>query len=383
MELVLPGTESLCSATATAPCPWRLVGCVSPQRQLTEYRIGAEGFVIGRRPGSDLLLASAKVSGRHAELLTIGKHLFIRDLGSTNGTYVNRHRITQPTPIIEGDHIEIADVEFRVEKDRDKDSSGEMPTFRSTHSDIDTIASDWVLSQLDRLIRDRAVIPHYQPIVTIDGLKTLGYEALARSEMTGLENPHEMFDTAKMVNREVELSLMCRQRAVEIANQLPRRKPVFVNTHPAEDFTTDLLPSVRHLRRIAPELPIVVEIHEAAVHDAQTVREFHAALKDLNIRLAYDDFGAGRSRLMELVKAPPDFLKFDASLIRNLDAAGPQQIRLLSTLVDVVRDFNICTLAEGVETLGELEACRAIGFDLAQGFYFGLPLDAHDVRLPR
>jgi len=378
MDLVLPGMDS--QNAHLARCPWRLVGCIPPQRQLTEFRINSEGFVIGRRPGSDLQLASPKVSGRHAELLTIGKHLFIRDLGSTNGTYVNRHRISQPTAVIEGDHIEVADVEFRVERDRNPDSSIEIPNFRSTHSDIDTIACDWVLSQLDRLIRDRAVVPYYQPIVTIDGLKTLGYEALARSEMSGLESPHSMFETAKMANREIELSLLCRQRAVEVAGQLPQRRAVFVNTHPTEDFTVDVLPSVFHLRRIAPDLPIVVEIHEAAVHDPQTVREFHAALKDLNVRLAYDDFGAGRSRLMELVKAPPDFLKFDASLIRHLDAAGPQQVRLLSTLVDVVRDFNICTLAEGIETIGEVEACRAIGFDLAQGFYFGMPLPAADLR---
>ncbi|HVJ68010.1 MAG TPA: EAL domain-containing protein [Caulifigura sp.] len=363
--------------------PWRLVGCIPPQKQLSQYRIDSEGFIIGRRPGADLQVVSPRVSGRHAELLTIGKHLFVRDLGSTNGTYVNRRRIVQPTPVMEGDHIEVADVEFRVERERSDDSSTELPALGSTHSDIDAIESDWVLSQLDKLIRDRAVTPHYQPIVTIDGMRTLGYEALARSQMYGLENPHSMFDTARLVNREVELSLMCRQRAVEIASQLPRRRAVFVNTHPTEDFAADVLPSVKQLRNITPDLPIVVEIHEAAVHDSQSVREFHAALKDLNVKLAYDDFGAGRSRLMELVKAPPDFLKFDASLIRHLDAAVPQQVRLLSTLVDMVHDFNICTLAEGVETLAELEACRALGFDLAQGFYFGLPLEADDIRQPR
>ncbi|QDT53370.1 Phytochrome-like protein cph2 [Caulifigura coniformis] len=379
MELVLPGMERL-SGHSAPHWPWRLVGCIPPQRQLQQFQVDSEGFIIGRRPGSNLQVVSPRVSGRHAELLTIGKHLFIRDLGSTNGTYVNRRRIEQPTPIAEGDHIEVADVEFRVEREHSNDSSEELPTFRQTHSDIETIESDWVLSQLDMLIRDRAVTPHYQAIVTIDGAKTVGYEALARSEMCGLESPHSMFDTARMVNREVELSMMCRQRAVEIASRLPRRQALFVNTHPMEDFIADVLPSMKQLRRIAPEQPIVVEIHEAAIHDPQSVREFHAALKDLNIRLAYDDFGAGRSRLMELVKAPPDFLKFDASLIRNLDSASPQQMRLLSTLIDVVRDFNICTLAEGIETVGEMEACRALGFELAQGFYFGIPLDADDIR---
>ncbi|MBX3443432.1 MAG: EAL domain-containing protein [Planctomyces sp.] len=355
---------------------WCLIGCLPPSRQLMRSVVDCEAFVIGRRPGVNLQVHSPKVSGRHAELLTIGHCLFIRDLGSTNGTYVNRRRIRQPTPLVAGDHIELADVEFRVELDGGLTHEVVHPQLKNTCQDIDTIEDEWVLSQLDRLIRERAVTPHYQPIVSlIDSDATTGYEALARSKMCGFESPFKMFETARIANREVELSLVCRQRAIEIAPQLPARRPVFVNTHPTESFTVDVLPSVRNLRRQIPDVPMVVEVHEAAVHDAHSVREFRAELKDLDVQLAYDDFGAGRSRLMELVKAPPDYLKFDASMIRNVDQASTQHWRMIKTLVELVMEFDTRPLAEGIETTEEVQACRDLGFTFAQGYYFGRPAD--------
>jgi EAL domain-containing protein (putative c-di-GMP-specific phosphodiesterase class I) len=136
------------------------------------------------------------------------------------------------------------------------------------------------------------------------------------------------------------------------------------------------MPSVRTLREASPEVPMVVEIHEAAVHDAQAVREFRAELRALDVMLAYDDFGAGRSRLMELAQSPPDFLKFDASLIRNVHQADAQHLKLLRALIEMAREFDTQTLAEGTETAEEVEACRDLGFELAQGYFFGRPAEA-------
>jgi EAL domain-containing protein (putative c-di-GMP-specific phosphodiesterase class I) len=368
---------------------WCLVGCLPRSRQLARIAIDSEAFVIGRRPGVNLQIQSARVSGRHAEMLVIGHCLFIRDLGSTNGTYVNRRRIRQPTPLVAGDHVELADVEFRVEFDGELSAVNFAHPLKNTCQDIDSIEDDWVLSQLDLLIRERAVTPHYQPIVALTNDRTTGYEALARSKMCGFESPLKMFETAKIANREVELSLVCRQRAVEIARQLPKNRPVFVNTHPTESFEVDVLPSVRTLRRYTPDVPIVVEVHEAAVHDAHSVREFRAELRDLDVQLAYDDFGAGRSRLMELVKAPPDFLKFDSSLIRNVEQASPHHWRMLKTLIDMAKEFETRPLAEGVESNDEVAACRDLGFEFAQGYFFGRPTEAHSlahsdtIKVPR
>ena len=97
------------------------------------------------------------------------------------------------------------------------------------------------------------------------------------------------------------------------------------------------------------------------------------ALNDLEIGLAFDDFGSGQARLAELVESRPDYVKFDISLIRAIDAAEESRRRMLRSLVEMVRDLNIRALAEGVETEQEADACKEIGFDLAQGYHFGRP----------
>ena len=354
---------------------WLLTGCTGPARGMTTVPLDAETFVIGRRPGVDLQLASLRVSGRHAEILRVGGHLFIRDLGSTNGTFVNRRRVRQPTPIMSGDHIEIADVEFKIEQ-RVTPASGTisiLPSLKKTAEAIDSLESDWVMSQFDRLIKERAVVPHYQPIVSMTDGSRFGYEALARSSMTGLETPASMFQTAQLVNRQIELSLVCRSRALELARDFPLGSRIFVNTHPHECLEVDVLPSLLRMKEICPTVQIVVEIHEGTVQQPTSVRYFADQLRDNGIELAYDDFGAGQARLLELVKAPPDYLKFDACLIRNIDRCTSNQWKMLKMLVDMARDFPTMTLAEGIETEEEAEACRELGFELAQGYYFGRP----------
>ena len=70
---------------------------------------------------------------------------------------------------------------------------------------------------------------------------------------------------------------------------------------------------------------------------------------------------------------PPDYLKFDMGLIRDLDRAAASQQKMLEGLVRIVRDLDIACLAEGIERDGELEFCRNVGFQYAQGFLLGRP----------
>ncbi len=359
---------------------WCLTGCLPPARTLSSIVVDSDSFVIGRRPGVNMQVASVRVSGRHAEILRIGDHLLIRDLGSTNGTFVNRRRVRQPTPIGDGDHIEIADLEFRLEYHRSQSSDSTL-NMKKTAACVDTMESDWVLSQFERLIREREVTAYFQPLISLQDNSVIGYEALARSTVPGLENPGLMFQTAQMVSREVELSLICRQRALEGALKLAPGARIFVNTHPLESPSVDLIPSIHLLRNKYPNIPMVVEIHEGAVLDERTMSETAKALRDLNVELAYDDFGAGQARLVELVRVPPDYLKFDMCLIRNIDKADAQQRRMLKMLVDMANDIPTITLAEGIETAEEAEACRDLGFHLAQGYHFGKPMTVENALI--
>jgi EAL domain-containing protein (putative c-di-GMP-specific phosphodiesterase class I) len=149
--------------------------------------------------------------------------------------------------------------------------------------------------------------------------------------------------------------------------------PLFLNTHPREDLERDVLASVQKLRAKYPDLAMVVEIHEGAVDDPNRIQQIKQRFAEYDVQLAYDDFGAGQSRLLELVQAPPQFLKFDACLVRNADRASNHQWKLLKMLVEMAHDFDSIAVAEGIETGAEAEACRDLGFDYAQGFFFGRP----------
>ncbi|MBP86176.1 MAG: hypothetical protein CMJ64_05590 [Planctomycetaceae bacterium] len=138
---------------------------------------------------------------------------------------------------------------------------------------------------------------------------------------------------------------------------------LFLNTHPVELVTCGLLESLNKLRELHPNQDLVLEVHEAAVTDNEMMKTLRKRLTELNMKLAYDDFGAGETRLVQLANVGPDYVKFDMHMIRDIHLASPRQRQLLSTLVKMVREFGIASLAEGVENREEHTVCCDIGFD--------------------
>jgi EAL domain-containing protein (putative c-di-GMP-specific phosphodiesterase class I) len=96
-------------------------------------------------------------------------------------------------------------------------------------------------------------------------------------------------------------------------------------------------------------------------------------LSAMSIQLAFDDFGAGQARLIEMAEVAPEYIKFDIALIRDIDKASPAKLQMIRSLVEMTRQLGITTLAEGVSRDGEAIMCRDIGFQLLQGFLFGYP----------
>src|SRR5687768_7948911 len=85
---------------------WMLCGQVSDEQPVRRVRVDASRFVVGRKPDVSLSIPSPTVSREHAELTVIDKGLLLRDLGSTNGTYVNGTRIHQPCTVYHGDLLQ-------------------------------------------------------------------------------------------------------------------------------------------------------------------------------------------------------------------------------------------------------------------------------------
>ncbi len=322
-------------------------------------------FTIGRRTDLSLSLRFPTISTLHAEIVSKNNVLFIRDLRSTNGTYVNGKRISNLTILKSGDLIQFADLAFRIH--------AQVSSSGSRTLEEDVCDKALALVQFDQLMAQRAVTPFYQPIITMVQREVIGYESLARSRMYALESPDAMFRAAAQLNQEIELSRMLRWESIQATKQFAQPPHLFLNTHPRELEESGLIESMRALRESSPAQKITLEIHEAAVADADTMRELRAALTDLDISLAYDDFGAGQTRLIELVEVRPDYLKFDMQLIRDIHLGDARRQQMLESLVRMVRGLGVISLAEGVETEGESQACLQMQFDLGQGFYYGKP----------
>jgi EAL domain-containing protein (putative c-di-GMP-specific phosphodiesterase class I) len=345
---------------------WCLVGTIDQTTGQRTIFINATPFRIGRCTELSLSIPNRTVSGVHAQIDVRDGWLTVRDLDSTNGTFVNGSRAFGEVTLSENDVIQFADIALRLQRETNASDA--------RHTAV-TDASDRAaaLIHFDQLLDGESAVAFFQPIVRLDTQCTVGYEVLARSRLFGLKTPQEMFAVAAQLGLEGELSRCCRQKGVSLGAPIRNGANLFLNTHPAELREPGLVASLRELRCLAGDRPLTLEIHEAAVTNVDSIRELRTTLCDLNIQLAYDDFGAGQGRLLELVEVPPDFLKFDLQLIQGIYAAAAQRQQMLATLVGMVTDLGVTSIAEGIETEADGVACRQLGFALAQGYLFGRP----------
>jgi EAL domain-containing protein (putative c-di-GMP-specific phosphodiesterase class I) len=228
--------------------------------------------------------------------------------------------------------------------------------------------------EVRELLRDGLVTILFQPIVLLSRGTVAAYEALGRGRHPQLpESPLELLQIAESIGADAELSRLFRRKAGELTAHRTDLPTLFLNTHPIELAQPGLLESLEELRELSPQLDLALEIHESVLTRPAAIAELRALLLERNIALAYDDFGAGRARLLELAEAPPHYLKFDRRFVSGLDLAPVAKRRLLHSLLGLARELLVKTVAEGIETAGEARACAELGFTHAQGFYVGRP----------
>ena len=354
---------------------WYLVGFIDKNQKQWRTIIRSLPLKIGRDPGADLYLYSTSVSHKHAELFEMDGALWVRDLGSTNGTFVNSTLITGAVKVRDGDTLHFADLVFRLGAYRPPGDTDQGVTRELDTDELATRLHEYA-SEFTGLMNREAVRPYFQAVYELaKPPDVLGYELLSRGLLGGLETlPLELFHIAERLGRERELSQLCRRVGAQAAQSLPGDPICFMNTHPAEiQEPRRFLRSIEELRGEVPGLRQVIEIHEAAVTGSKRIGKIRDGLRDLGVQLAYDDFGTGQSRLRQIAEVPPDYLKFDMSLIRDLDRAPDERLRFVAGLVATARSIGIVPIAEGIESRVEAEACERAGFEFAQGYYFSLP----------
>lgn len=351
---------------------WHLEGFLGESKALRRFKLHEFPYRIGRQEGLSLTLDTAGVSRNHAEFVESQGQLVLVDLNSTNGTYLNRQRLVGQSRVHDGDIVHFADQEFRVVSQTLSDRS-DLSTTRAGIGGLSERLPPGA-REFQQLLLGARVKTAFQPIVYADG-RIHAYEMLGRGDFEGLpESPGPLFKLAESVELEVHLSELFRKKGVDRAAELDPSARYFFNIHPREgENIPRLIKSLEALRLQQPRLDLVLEVHEAAVTEPETIRTLRDELNRLRIGFAYDDFGAGQARLVEITEVPPDYVKLDMGLVRDIDKASEAKRQMIGLFQDFLTRMNVQFLAEGVASEAEAQTLMNLGVKLYQGYWFGKP----------
>jgi EAL domain-containing protein (putative c-di-GMP-specific phosphodiesterase class I) len=237
--------------------------------------------------------------------------------------------------------------------------------------EADTLS--WIGRIQDALMEDRFVL-YAQPIVDLASGKTVQRELLLRLQEDdgSVVAPGAFLDVAERYGLISDIDRWVVERGAEIA---AGGQPVEVNISARSIGDPAMLEHIEQcLDRSAvdPRL-LVFEITETAIaDDAETAQAFAEQLRRLGCKLALDDFGTGFGGLTYLKNLPLDFLKIDIEFVRDL-TTNPRSRHVVQAVIALARDFELQTVAEGVEDGETLDLLAQLGVDFAQGYFIARP----------
>jgi EAL domain-containing protein (putative c-di-GMP-specific phosphodiesterase class I) len=209
----------------------------------------------------------------------------------------------------------------------------------------------------------------FQPIVELAHGRIRGVEALTRFMTRPRRSPETWFVEAAGQGLLTQLELAAATRALDHLDGVPEDVYLSVNVSPE----TLRAPGLAQMLRTVPAARVVLELTERSpILDYEEMSACLADLRALGARLAVDDVGKGFSGLGHLVELSPDLLKFDRSLVADVDS-DKHKSGLIGRLTSFADEVGMEVVAEGIETEAELETLRALGVGTGQGFLLGRP----------
>jgi diguanylate cyclase (GGDEF)-like protein len=243
-------------------------------------------------------------------------------------------------------------------------------------------------SELERGIRDGIprgeFVPFYEKQINLDTGELTGFEMLARwrSPKHGLLSPEIFIAIAEEIGLISELSESLIRQALNDARDWDPRLTLSVNISPMQLrdpwFAQKLLKLL--VEANFPPHRLDIEITETCLHEnIGVVRTLITSLKNQGIRISLDDFGTGYSSLAQLRTLPFDQIKIDRFFVSNL-GKNKDSDTIIEAISSLGKGLNLPITAEGIESLEVLAEIRKYGSFKGQGFLYGQPTDAEDVR---
>jgi len=243
--------------------------------------------------------------------------------------------------------------------------------------------------QLATGIEHDNIAVYYQPCVDLETGHITAVEALARwtHPDRGVLSPYEFIALAEETGLIVGLGLAVLSKACHQAREWEERfgtdaPRVHVNLSARQLQTRNLPTLVEGVlagTRLSPG-KLCLEITESVLmDDAAAVIDTLWALKAIGVSLAIDDFGTGYSSLSYLRRFPVDVLKVDQSFVDGL-GPDPEDSAIVAAIINLAASLELDAVAEGVETVEQLERLRALGCNSAQGFLFAEPRPSGEIE---
>lgn len=235
---------------------------------------------------------------------------------------------------------------------------------------------------LQKIIIEQNVQSVFQPIVDIQTLEIIGFEALSRGPVnTEFASPLLLFILASECGLSFELDRLCRKKAFEAVKKMRTDKKIFVNTltmtiHDPE-FRGAYLQELLEDLKIKPE-NVVFEVSEKlAIDNYDLFRTALSDYSDIGIIHASDDIGTGHSDLERIMELNPGFMKIDISFVRDIDKNYVKQ-EIVKAIVSLAENIKSLVIAEGIESQAEHEKLKELKVAYGQGFLYAKPCETID-----
>jgi diguanylate cyclase (GGDEF)-like protein len=232
-------------------------------------------------------------------------------------------------------------------------------------------------------IASNGIVPHYQPLVSLDGNRIIGFEALARWKNgdSGFVPPDVFIPIAEETGLINGLSDQLFRRACLDAKAWPATFVLAFNVSPVQlrDPTLGLrLLSILEQTGFSPRR-LEIEITESAlVENIGVAQAVIDQLRQVGVRIALDDFGTGYATLSQLLSFHLDKIKIDRSFVSRLNKSEDGQV-IVRAILGLAKGFGLTTTAEGVEDAGQLAYLKANGCAEGQGYLFSKAIPAADI----
>lgn len=238
-------------------------------------------------------------------------------------------------------------------------------------------------SQLRAALRQRQFVVYYQPIVDIATRQTAGAEALVRWKHPerGLIAPDAFIPSAEQSGLIVPIGVFVMRTAARQARlwfEQGLRYPISVNVSVREfrdPAFFDNICKILDQERILPELLCIEVTETLAIDDAEQTQQTLAACRERGVRISLDDFGTSHACLANVKRLPITTLKIDKMFVRDLGHSRTDGA-IVTAILAFAKSLGLTTVAEGVETMEQLQWLRSAGCAYAQGYLFSKPIPA-------